>query len=419
MEAAFDVAGRDVAGPRRGARVEPDTSTALCSGGRWRGETAMIGPNRSTLALCAALALAAAGGCEGGGSDGDGGFGGAPGGGEANGPLFGKLVTTDGSGGALYGVDLASGRFARLRGSAELAARGYAGGAATLTLERDRASGGAMLGTVSRCEGDAGLTCVLFLDDEGRVDSSLRFRSGELRTFKSSLDGRHLAAMEYRGSFSAGTTLMVMDRDGNVTAASNQYGYEFGAPYDWLREERLVYSVIDSEPAALRLSEVLDPAPAGESTLAARHAGTIEHVATSPDGLRAAMTVSGGDSATGRTVYRRPVILDLETAEMYEPIATPPGEALNAQYATFSPDGRWLLFLGVERSVAVGPAPSFPDVPTSPLFAVRVDGESRPLPRSPEESSAGARMIRMVPAAELDWQGGPSTYPTSDPLWLP
>lgn len=138
-----------------------------------------------------------------------------------------------------------------------------------------------------------------------------------------------------------------------------------------------------------------------------RYTGRIQNLVVDPSGTRAAMLLR---LTTDDSNDRRPVVLDLTTGAIHEPIAEGgDAGALDAVGIHWSPDGRWLIFQNptyrpLVTTIPVGP--SGQGLPGNVTYAVRADGGSYRLPASVAESNDDVRIVVARPKG--DPAGAPS-----------
>lgn len=341
-------------------------------------------------------------------------------GGNANGALPGELVislfreTDDYPKNTVLEVDLQSGRYAELSGNASLDANGLRRREVSLRLEKDRSRPSGMIGTAGDCSEQLdGVTCVLFMDGEARVESVFIVRTEFTSRAKRSRDGRFIALM------STDSGLEMYDLDGQrlaVNADVRYLGSGSGTPYDWTADGSILFARSVS-PLVLARTRPHSIDVDSSIELPAAYEGQIEEIAVSLTGERAVLTLDGDRELNGAIRYRRPVVLDLESLSLYEPLSVEFGESMDAQSVQWSPDGQWLLFKRNWNIPDVNGLDALNGLPYSPLYAVRADGGSYAVPSDPSGSTDKIRMIVMGPESGSDGALDPRNLTGAPSFW--
>jgi len=358
---------------------------------------------KTNLTLASCLLLASfAGGCNDDGS--------SSGLGESargfNGNVGGRLVMIQDSDDTIAEVELGTGRFSVLAGTAEtIEANGLRGTTSLIFLERDPSNPSGMVATI-KVPRSAGYNTnrVLFLDGEGRM-SSPGFSVGSFlgaAAAKRSWNGRFVA-MAYEGGLSihdAASGEVVSSRELDGTA---RFSY-----YDWLPDGRLVVALPDTGGApVLMVTEPYSVIGANDITLPSRYTGSISDLRVSPDGNRVVVNPRGRGEQIG------PVVIDVRTLDVYEPVALREDRSSKSGNYLWSPNGDRLLLQQRFVTQMVGVVGLFPGTRT---YAVRVDGGAYPLPDSIEESTSEARLLR---AQRVDESSGERVSVTlTSMVWL-
>lgn len=379
------------------------------------------------LLLPLALLVGGCGGDGGGGSQfvtgpGEGAAGDSSG---VNGELSGRVVftlvtasTVDYPPNTVLELDLRTGSYTALSGNASVEANGLNRSDVTLWLEPDRSSDRArLIGTANRCAQDLDeTTCVLFMDENARIESLFIVRDDSAGVAKRSRDGRFIAMMN---SDSAG--LELYDAAGqrlSVNPEVRYYGSGTGSPYDWTPDGRILLEYQEgptpSGSAVLALTLPYSTEIDTFITLPEAYEGDVETIEVSPSGDRAAILLDGEDRTNGTYEYRRPAVIDLQSLAVYEPLAVEPGESMDARHLVWSPDGRWLLF---RRDWDTAPLDAIGALPISPLYAVRVDGGRHALPVEPSGSTDKVRMLVMRPIEGGDGSLDPANQIPGPSVW--
>ncbi|MGB3851382.1 MAG: hypothetical protein WA958_15540 [Tunicatimonas sp.] len=213
--------------------------------------------------------------------------------------------------------------------------------------------------------------------------------------------------------------LELYDLDGQVLDANTNVRYlgsGSGTPYDWAADGSLLF-VRSLDPLVLARTRPHTAEVVSTIELPARYEGKIEEIAVSPSGDRAVLTLKGENDRNDAARYRRPVVLDLESLSLYEPLAVEPGESMDAQSVRWSPDGQWLLFKRNWRIPGNAPLDALNGLPYSPLYAVRADGGRYAVPFDPSGSTDDIRMIMLGPETGDDGALDPRNLTGAPSLW--